>query len=399
MDLESRLVWCMVNQQGLSEADATKNKFGNGSEQKSNLEALAAYVTSQSRGVKMNVSLDEPHVRDMYALGEKMFFYRGGTHDFACATCHGEDGKRIRLQDLPNLTKIEGAQKAYTTWPAYRVSQGELRTFQWRLNDCFRQQRFPELEFGSDASHRADDISCGACERRAVRRSRDQALKECDACMTHRSTNRCRCAAAALRASPACSTAAPTMAPSDAETSRARRGGAEVLRSRRAVRRQLDRLDQDETQRAVQRVREPAAAGVPSPRKSSRRISRRSSCPADGKSCRRLEERREDRAERAGLPVFRRSEGRRRRQLLHMPPACAEEVVVRHDRAAPLSLRQAARIHRRDAQVRLGQDLQRQGLQRLLEHAARSAHRHILTEQQISDVVALLVDPASPVNQ
>lgn len=152
MDLESRLVWCMVNQQGLSEADATKNTFGNGSQQRSNLEALAAYVTSQSRGAKMSVSLDEPHVRDMYALGEKMFFYRGGTHDFACSTCHGDDGKRIRLQDLPNLTKVEGAQKAYTTWPAYRVSQGELRTFEWRLNDCFRQQRFPELTFGSEAA-------------------------------------------------------------------------------------------------------------------------------------------------------------------------------------------------------------------------------------------------------
>jgi L-cysteine S-thiosulfotransferase len=152
MDLETRLVWCMVNQQGMSEADATKNTFGNGSAHRSDFEALAAYVTSQSRGVAMNVALDEPHVHDMYVLGEKMFFYRGGTHDFSCATCHGDDGKRIRLQDLPNLTKVEGAQKAYTTWPAYRVSQGEVRTFQWRLNDCFRQQRFPELAFGSDAS-------------------------------------------------------------------------------------------------------------------------------------------------------------------------------------------------------------------------------------------------------
>jgi sulfur-oxidizing protein SoxA len=152
MDLETRLVWCMVNQQGYTHADATKTVFGNGSAKRSDLEALAAYVTSRSQGVKMNVPLDEPHVHDMYALGEKMFYYRGGTHDFACATCHGDDGKRIRLQDLPNLTKVEGAQKAYTTWPAYRVSQGELRTFQWRLNDCFRQQRFPELVFGSDAS-------------------------------------------------------------------------------------------------------------------------------------------------------------------------------------------------------------------------------------------------------
>ena len=94
---------------------------------------------------------EEPEAA-MYALGEKMFFFRGGTHDFACSTCHGEDAKRIRLQDLPNLTTKAGAQKAYTTWPAYRVSQGELRSFQWRLNDCFRQQRFPELVFGSDAS-------------------------------------------------------------------------------------------------------------------------------------------------------------------------------------------------------------------------------------------------------
>ena len=152
MDLETRLVWCMVDQQGIREADATKTVFGNGSEKRSDLEALAAYVVSQSRGIRMNVPLDEPHVRDMYRLGEKMFYYRGGTHDFACATCHGDDGKRIRLQDLPNLTTTEGAKKAYTTWPAYRVSQGELRTFQWRLNDCFRQQRFPELAYGSDAS-------------------------------------------------------------------------------------------------------------------------------------------------------------------------------------------------------------------------------------------------------
>ena len=151
-DLESRLVWCMVKQQGYTEADATKIPFGDGSARRSDLEALAAYVVGQSRGVRMNVALDHPKTREMYALGEKMFWYRGGTHDFACATCHGDDAKRIRLQDLPNLTTKEGAQKAYTTWPAYRVSQGELRTMEWRLNDCFRQQRFPELAYDSDAA-------------------------------------------------------------------------------------------------------------------------------------------------------------------------------------------------------------------------------------------------------
>jgi L-cysteine S-thiosulfotransferase len=152
MDLESRLVWCMVNQQGYPLEEATKTPFGDGSARRSDLEALTAYVTGQSRGVKMNVALDHPKTREMYALGEKIFYFRGGTHDFSCATCHGEDGKRIRLQDLPNLTTKEGAQKAYTTWPAYRVSQGELRTMEWRLYDCFRQQRFPELAYDSDAA-------------------------------------------------------------------------------------------------------------------------------------------------------------------------------------------------------------------------------------------------------
>jgi L-cysteine S-thiosulfotransferase len=152
MDLETRLVWCMVTQQGYAQADAAKAPFGNGNEKKSDLEALAAYVTSESRGIKMNVSLQHAKELDMYRIGEKIFYFRGGPHDFGCVTCHGDDGKRIRLQDLPNLTKVDGAQKAYTTWPAYRVSQGELRTFQWRLYDCFRQQRFPELIFGSDAS-------------------------------------------------------------------------------------------------------------------------------------------------------------------------------------------------------------------------------------------------------
>jgi len=152
MDLETRLVWCMVTLQGYSEADAKRQPFGAGNDRKSDIEALVAFVTAASRGVPMDVSLTHPKEVEMYRIGEKIFYFRGGPHDFGCVTCHADEGKRIRLQDLPKLTTREGAQKAYTTWPAYRVSQGELRSFQWRLYDCFRQQRFPELVFGSDAS-------------------------------------------------------------------------------------------------------------------------------------------------------------------------------------------------------------------------------------------------------
>jgi L-cysteine S-thiosulfotransferase len=150
-DLESRLVTCMVMLQGFRYEDAKKLPFGS-PDNKSNIEALVAYVTANSRGVKMKVAMTHPKEKEAYDIGKKMFFHRGGSHDFSCATCHAQDNIRIRLQELPNLTKTEPAQRAYTSWPAYRVSQGELRSFQWRLFDCFRQQRFPELDFTSQGS-------------------------------------------------------------------------------------------------------------------------------------------------------------------------------------------------------------------------------------------------------
>src|SRR5437773_6584835 len=75
MDLETRLVWCMVKLQGYAEADALKNPFGSGNEKKSDMEALVAYVTSESRGVKMNVALSHPKEQQMYRLGEKIFYF------------------------------------------------------------------------------------------------------------------------------------------------------------------------------------------------------------------------------------------------------------------------------------------------------------------------------------
>lgn len=150
-DLESRLVTCMVTLQGFDAQEVTKKPYGS-IDYKSDLEALTAYVVGQSRGMQMNVSTAHPKEKEAYEIGKQIFNHRGGPYDFACATCHGEDGKRIRLQDLPNLTTPKGAQLAYTGWPAYRVSQGELRTMQWRLWDCFRQQRFPEPKYTSDST-------------------------------------------------------------------------------------------------------------------------------------------------------------------------------------------------------------------------------------------------------
>jgi len=149
-DLESRLLTCMETLQGFQAAEIAKTPFGKG--EQNNVTALATWIAAESRGMKFNLSQSHVAEKTMYEVGKRLFFMRGGSHDFACATCHGEDGKRIRLQDLPNLTKNPGDGAGFAAWPAYRVSNGQMWGMQLRLNDCYRQQRFPYPLFGSDAT-------------------------------------------------------------------------------------------------------------------------------------------------------------------------------------------------------------------------------------------------------
>jgi L-cysteine S-thiosulfotransferase len=149
-DLESRLLTCMQNLQGFNAAEIAATPFGRG--EQVNIESLVAYVSAESRGLRFNLPQSHAEERKMFEAGKKIFFFRGGPYDFACASCHGEDGKRIRLQDLPNLTKNPGDGVGFAAWPAYRVSSGELWGMQRRLNDCYRQQRFPYPGYASDAT-------------------------------------------------------------------------------------------------------------------------------------------------------------------------------------------------------------------------------------------------------
>ena len=149
-DLESRLLTCMEKLQGFNADEIAKTRFGSG-EQK-NIESLVAYVSGESRGLLFNLPQAHAQEKLMYEVGKKVFYLRGGPMDFSCASCHGEDNKRVRLQDLPNLTKQPGASIGFGSWPAYRVSSGDLWSMQRRLNDCYRQQRFPYPGYASDVT-------------------------------------------------------------------------------------------------------------------------------------------------------------------------------------------------------------------------------------------------------
>jgi sulfur-oxidizing protein SoxA len=151
MDLETRLLHCMMTLQGRSREEATKRLFGN-ADRPSEMEYLSAYIAGRSRGMKMAPGGSHPKEKESYQLGRALFFHRTGSWDFSCASCHGEEGKRIRMSDLPVLSDPKSARPLIATWPAYRVSNSQFKTMQWRINDCYRQMRMPEPTFASDAT-------------------------------------------------------------------------------------------------------------------------------------------------------------------------------------------------------------------------------------------------------
>lgn len=152
MDLAQRILWCMENKQELDTAEIVKHKFSpkNGG-YTSDMEDIVAFVSNKSSGMKIEPQLSHPKEKEALAVGKALFHRRSGLWDFSCESCHGADGQRIRLQELPNLAEpTDSARLSIATWPAYRVSQNQLRTMQHRLSDCYRQMRMPQPDFGSD---------------------------------------------------------------------------------------------------------------------------------------------------------------------------------------------------------------------------------------------------------
>jgi sulfur-oxidizing protein SoxA len=139
----------METLQGFDAQTIRNTPYGKG--EQANITALATWVASLSKGMAFKLPQAHAEEKRLFELGRQLFYYRAGSHDFSCATCHGQDNKRIRLQDLPNLTTNAGAGLGFGAWPAYRVSNGQMWGMQLRLNDCYRQQRFPYAQFGTEA--------------------------------------------------------------------------------------------------------------------------------------------------------------------------------------------------------------------------------------------------------
>ena len=152
MDVEARILWCMEKLQGFDRTKLVDRPHPGGGAPVKDVGAIATYVASRSSGLKFNAKLEHPKEKEVLALGESLFFRRMGPMDFACATCHADTGKRIRLQPLPYLSKPAEARRVVGEWPAYRVSTTHVMTMQHRIFDCFWQMRLPQVELASDVS-------------------------------------------------------------------------------------------------------------------------------------------------------------------------------------------------------------------------------------------------------
>ena len=127
MDLESRLVHCMTTIQGRDLETVTAKPYSLRGDFGTEIEALVTWLAAESEGATIAPEQNHAAERAMYTLGEEIFFYRAGPHDFSCATCHEQSEMRIRLQALPDLTSHTGAAEAWAQFARIERQHGVLQ--------------------------------------------------------------------------------------------------------------------------------------------------------------------------------------------------------------------------------------------------------------------------------
>lgn len=103
--------------------------------------SLSAYVSRQSRGLPIAVSV-EGEARELYERGRALYFERQGQLNLACDQCHDRNWGRTLLAE--SISQGHPAD-----WPAYRIEWQSLGSLQRRLRACFFGVRAEQPAFGS----------------------------------------------------------------------------------------------------------------------------------------------------------------------------------------------------------------------------------------------------------
>jgi sulfur-oxidizing protein SoxA len=103
--------------------------------------ALTAYITYQSRGMPMSVTIDSQNGR-FFERARERYYGRLGQMNLSCAQCHNQNWGRTLYADT--LSQGHG-----TGWPAYRLEWQTFGSLQRRLRACFSGVRAEMPEYGS----------------------------------------------------------------------------------------------------------------------------------------------------------------------------------------------------------------------------------------------------------
>jgi sulfur-oxidizing protein SoxA len=105
---------------------------------------LTAYVARQSRGLPIEIVVDE-RMKPFLDAGRETFFRRQGQLNLACTQCHDERwGKKLAGNPIP--------QAHPTGYPLYRLEWQSLGSLQRRLRNCYIGIRAEAYEYGAPES-------------------------------------------------------------------------------------------------------------------------------------------------------------------------------------------------------------------------------------------------------
>lgn len=102
---------------------------------------MTALISSVSRGMPMNVTVDGP-AAPFWEQGKEMYYTRYGQLELACANCHEDNyGNYIRADHL--------SQGQTNGFPVYRLKQAALVSQHNRFRGCIRDTRAETFKEGS----------------------------------------------------------------------------------------------------------------------------------------------------------------------------------------------------------------------------------------------------------
>ena len=131
VNLEQRIAFCRTERQ-----KATSLAF-----EGKDLLALSAYVARQSRGLPIEIAIDE-RTKPFLDAGRETFYRRQGQLNLACTQCHNDNwGKKLAGSIIP--------QAHPTGYPLYRLEWQGLGSLQRRLRNCFVGMRAEPYAYGA----------------------------------------------------------------------------------------------------------------------------------------------------------------------------------------------------------------------------------------------------------